>query len=93
MARRKQGVNFSVDRELADHFREATKEYYGKLGLCFSAAMLMFLEADPHAQGQFIKRIFDGEIDGEIENVTAAAKAEQLKKIKAREDETKRKRG
>jgi hypothetical protein len=93
MAKSKQGVNFSVHRDLADRFREATREYYGKLGLCFSAAMLMFLEADPQTQGQYIKKVFDAEVDDEIESAIQAAKEEQLKKIKAREDGTKPKRG
>lgn len=92
MAKSKQGVNFSVHRDLADRFREATREYYGKLGLCFSAAMLMFLEADPQTQGQYIKKVFDAEVDDEIESAVQAAKEEQLKKIKAREDSTKPKR-
>jgi len=93
MARTKQGVNFSVHRELADRFREATREYYGKLGLCFSAALLMFLEADPKVQGDFIKRVFDAEVDDEILAVIEQAKAEQVKKIHAREQVAKPKRG
>lgn len=93
MAKSKQGVNFAVQRELADRFREATREYYGKLGLCFSAALLMFLEADPKTQGEFIKRVFDAEVDDEILAVIEQAKAEQLKKIKSREDAPKPKRG
>lgn len=92
MAKHKQGVNFSVHRDLADRFREATREYYGKLGLCFSAALLMFLEADPEVQGQYIKRVFDAETDDEVEAVIEQAKAEQLKKVKTREDGGKPKR-
>jgi hypothetical protein len=93
MARNKQGVNFSVQRDLAERFREVAKEYYGKLGLCFSAAMLMFLEADPQTQGEYIKKMFDAEVNDEVEGAIAAAKAGQLKKIKAREDGAKGKRG
>jgi hypothetical protein len=92
MAKNKQGVNFSVHRDLADRFREATREYYGKLGLCFSAALLMFLEADPEVQGQYIKRVFDAETDDEVKAVIEQAKAVQLKTIKAREDGGKPKR-
>jgi hypothetical protein len=92
MARNKQAVNFSVQRALADRFREATKEYYGKLGLCFSAAMLMFLEADPQTQGRYIKKVFDAEVEDEIEGTLQAAKEEQLRKIKSREDGSKSKR-
>ena len=92
MAKRKQGVNFSVHEDLANRFREATREYYGKLGLCFSAALVMFLEADPQVQGQYIKKVFDAETNDEIEAVIKAAKDEQLKKIKSREENTKPKR-
>ena len=93
MARSKQGVNFSVHRDLAERFREATREYYGKLGLCFSASLLMFLEADPQVQAQYIKRVFDAEVDDEVEATVELAKEEQLKRIKQREDSPKSKRG
>ena len=93
MALSKQSVNFSVQKDLADNFRDATREYYGKLGLCFSAALLMFLEASPEDQGRFIKRIFEAETDEEVQATIDKAKAEQLKRIKSREDGSKPKRG
>ena len=93
MSRAKQAVNFSVQRALADRFRDASKNYFGKLGLCFSAAMLMFLEADPQTQGKYIKKIFDAEVGDEMEATIEAAKEEQLKKIKSRDDGGKAKRG
>ena len=93
MARRKQTISFSIHPALADRFRDATKEYYGKLGLCFSAGMLMWLEADPEVQADHLKRVFDAEIADEMLAVIEQAKAEQLKKIKAREDAPKGKRG
>lgn len=92
MAKNKQSVNFSVQRVLADRFREATKQYYGKLGLCFSAAMLMFLEADPQTQGKYIKRIFEAEVEDEVGATIQAAKEEQMRRIKTREDGSKSKR-
>jgi hypothetical protein len=92
MARNKQGVNFSVHKDLVERFREATKDYFGKLGLCFSAAMLMFLEADPKTQGEYIKKMFDAEVNDEVDSVISEAKTGQLKKIKAREEGTKSKR-
>jgi hypothetical protein len=92
MARRKQTISFSIHPTLADRFREATKEYYGKLGLCFSAGMLMFLESDPATQAKYIKQVFDAEINEEVELLLDAARAEQLKKIKSREDSPKSKR-
>ena len=91
MPRNKQSVNFSVHKELADQFREATREYYGKLGLCFSAAILMLLEADPVKQGEYIKRVFDAEVDDEVTATVLTAKEEQLKRIKHREANADRK--
>jgi hypothetical protein len=90
--RRKQTISFSIHPELADRFREATKEYYGKLGLCFSAGMLMWLEADPDVQAQYLKRVFEAEVNAEMLSVIEQAKAEQLKKVKTREDGGKPKR-
>ncbi|HEX8522065.1 MAG TPA: hypothetical protein VF669_07405 [Tepidisphaeraceae bacterium] len=52
----------------------------------------MFLEADPKTQGEYLKRVYDAEINDEVEDAIAAAKAEQLKKIKSSEDGTKSKR-
>lgn len=86
MARRKQTISFSIHPILADQFREATQEYYGKLGLCFSAGMLMFLESDPATQAQYIRRVFDAELKEEVQLLVDAARAEQVKKVRARDD-------
>ena len=88
----KRPISFRVHPTLADQFQERVGPYYGKLGACFSAALLMFLEADPAVQGDYLKRIYDAEINDEIREMIAIAKAEQLKKIKAREDAPKGKR-
>ncbi|HEV7299601.1 MAG TPA: hypothetical protein VGN72_09575 [Tepidisphaeraceae bacterium] len=93
MARTKQSVNFAVQRHLADRFRDSTKEYYGKLGLCFSACMLMWLEADPAVQAEYLKRVFGAEIDEEMAAVIEQAKAEQLRRIKTREESPKSRKG
>jgi hypothetical protein len=88
----KRPISFRIHPTLADRFQDSVGPYYGKLGACFSAALLMFLEADPKTQGEYLKRIYDAEIEDEMGDVIAAAKAEQLKKIKAREDGHKSKR-
>lgn len=90
--RRKQTISFSIHPALADRFRDATKEYYGKLGLCFSAGVLMWLEADPEEQATFLRRVFDAEVADEMIAVIEQAKAEQMKKIQAREQAPKAKR-
>lgn len=55
--------------------------------------MLMWLEADPEVQAKYLKRIFGAEVDEELLELIEQAKAEQLKRIKAREDGSKPKRG
>ena len=92
MARRKQTISFSIHPALADRFREATKEYYGKLGLCFSAGIMMFLESDPAAQAKYIKQVFDAELAEEVDLLLEAARTEQLKRIKPRDEGGKGKR-
>lgn len=88
----KRPISFRVHPALASRFQEAVGPYYGKLGACFSAALLMFLEADPKTQGDFMKRVYDAEINDEVEEAINIAKAGQLKKIKVREDGSKGKR-
>ena len=84
-ARTKQTVSFSTRREMAEAFRKAASEYYGRLGMCFSAALLMFIEADPKTQGDYLKRVFDAEVNDEVNATVEAAKSEQAKRIKSRE--------
>src|SRR3954471_10912054 len=88
----KRTVSFRLHPLIADRFTELTSAFYGKVGACFAAAILMFLEADPKTQGEFLKRIYDAEINDEVEDALATAKAGQLKKIKSREENTKGKR-
>lgn len=83
---RKQNINVFVDRKLAEQFRKAAEAYLGRLGMCFSAAMLMFLEADPKTQGEYLTRIFKAEIDDQVQQLLDAATAEQRRRITARED-------
>lgn len=80
----KQTLSFRVSPVLAAKFREATAAYYGKTGLAFSAALLMFLEAEPDVQASFMKRVFDAEVNQEVEMIVEAALAEQRKQIKKR---------
>ncbi len=85
----KKTLSFRVSPVLVDQFREATDRYYGKTGVAFSAALLMFLEADPETQGAFMKRIFDAEVNQEVEATVEAALAEQLNRIKRRQGKKK----
>lgn len=80
----KQTLSFRVSPVLAVKFREATAAYYGKTGLAFSAALLMFLEAEPEVQAAFMKRVFDAEVNQEVEAIVEAALSEQRKQLKKR---------
>jgi hypothetical protein len=40
-------LNAYVDDRLAQQFRQLAKTYYGRIGMCVSAAMLQFIETDP----------------------------------------------
>ena len=88
----KRTVSFRVHPLLADRFTGLTASFYGKVGACFAASILMFLEADPKTQGEYLKRIYDAEINDEVDDAITAAKAAQLKKIRSREDGAKGKR-
>jgi hypothetical protein len=88
----KRAISFRLDPALAKRFQEATSPFFGKIGACFAASILMFLEADPKTQGEYVKKIYDAEISGDIEAAIQQAKSEQLKKIKSREDAPKSKR-
>lgn len=87
---RKRTVSFRVDPLLVTKFQEAAKPYYGKVGACLSAAILLWLEQDPAVQGQYLKKLYEAEIDSEVAAVIDGAKAEQLRRIKAREQREKR---
>jgi hypothetical protein len=78
---RKETVSFVVHPVLAKQFREATKQYMGKLGLCFSAAMLQFLETEPRVQSEYIKKVFEAELTDEVSAAADAALARQAKRI------------
>ena len=47
----KVNLNFAVTPAVAAEFRDTTKNHFGKLSLCFEAAMAMFLAADPRGAG------------------------------------------
>jgi hypothetical protein len=78
-------LNAYVDEELARQFKAISKVYYGRMGMCLSAAMLQFLRSDPQEQAELIKSVFDAELEQEMSTAVEAAKAEQLRRINHRE--------
>ncbi len=77
-------ISFRVSPVLADRFRQSMTHYYGKVGATMSAAMLMYMEADPVVQGQYLKRVLEAEVDEEVEAAVEAALSEQRSRIKRR---------
>lgn len=77
MAQLKQAMNLTVPQPLADAFYAVCDTYgHGKQkGMILSAAILMFLEADPKTQGAYLKAVTGAEIDqGVREMETKSAK-------------------
>jgi hypothetical protein len=75
---RKKLVSFRLHEDLLDGFLRAAKPFYGKLGLCYSAAILMFLEADPESRGRYVSRVFAAETADEVRETLATMHAEAL---------------
>lgn len=75
-------VNFAVDPQLAERFREASKPYLGRLSTCFSAAMAMWLAADPEEQARWLKRVYEAEIDNQVQQLIVELREEQSQKVK-----------
>src|SRR5881394_3810697 len=82
---KKLNINVFVDRALGEAFRHAADHYSGRLGMCFSAAMLMWLETDPTVQGQYLMRVFDAELKSGVQEAVFEAKKEQRARIGRRE--------
>ncbi len=78
-------MNLYVNRQVATAFREAAKKYDGRIGLCASAALLMFLEADPKVQGEYLNRVFQVDLTEQVDDALAAVKEEQARRVAERE--------
>ena len=83
-------VNFAVDPRLAERFREAAKPYLGRLSSCFSAAMAMWLAADPEEQGRWLKRVYEAEVDDQVLQMLEELRAEQMHKVRRHDKEPKK---
>lgn len=77
--------NVAVDSAIEKRFREVADGYHGQIGRCLAAAMLQFLESDPKVQADLLTRCFQAEIHEAMDTLIEQAKAEQVRRIKARE--------
>ena len=82
---RKKTINLAVPESLLHEFNEVCAHYgHGKQkGLVLSAAILMFLEADPSEQGKALERIMIADVRSGVESLIARARAEQARRIEA----------
>ena len=87
MARR-ETINVSTHPSIAARFRELAVNYDNRLGMCLTAAMLMFLESDPRDQGDFLRRVFDAQIRNEVEDLLEQIRSGQIAKVKERDRQT-----
>lgn len=81
----KETINVNTHPAIAKQFRELAKNYDGRIGMCLSAAMVMFMQADPEAQGDFLKRVFEAQIRDEVESLLQKIRDEQIKNLKLSE--------
>jgi hypothetical protein len=82
---KKLNINVFVDRALGEAFRHAADHYNGRLGMCFSAAMLMWLETDPDVQAKYLMRVFDAELKHGVAAAVDEARREQQHRIVQRQ--------
>ena len=81
----KQTVSFRIPPELLEQFQKSAEAFQGKLGACFSAACLQWMETDPEVQASYLTRLYEAELRDEVTVAVDQAKAEQAKRIKHRE--------
>ena len=85
MARR-DTLSISTHPEISKRFREAAGKFDGRIGLCHTAAMLMFLEAAPDVQGDFINRAFNAQLKDQVEALLNEIRDQQARKVQAGAD-------
>jgi hypothetical protein len=81
MARR-DTLSISTHPEISKRFREAAGKFDGRIGLCHTAAMLMFLEADPEVQGDFINRAFNAQLKDQVQALLDEIREQQASKVR-----------
>ena len=83
---RKKTINLAIPEALLAEFNEVCRHYgHGKQkGMVLSAAMLMFLEADPAQQGEVLERILISDVRSGVESMIDRARAKQAEAIAQR---------
>lgn len=76
---RKKTLNLAVPEELLGEFNAVCAQYghAKQKGMVLSAAVLMFLRADPHTQGRFLEEVLKADISEGVQRMIRRAKTEQ----------------
>lgn len=84
---RKKTINLAIPESLLGEFNEVCRHYghAKQKGLVLSAAILLFLEADPSEQGDALERILIADVRDGVDSMIMRAKQEQIERIESRE--------
>ncbi|MEX0885017.1 MAG: hypothetical protein WD009_01140 [Phycisphaeraceae bacterium] len=87
---RKKTINLAIPEALLAEFNEVCRHYghAKQKGMVLSAAMLMFLEADPARQGEVLERILIADVRSGVESMVERARVEQARAIAQRDAES-----
>ena len=88
---RKKTINLAIPEALLTEFNEVCRHYghAKQKGMVLSAAMLMFLEADPAKQGDVLERILIADVRSGVESMVERAREQQAKAIDDRQAQKK----
>lgn len=77
--REKRTINLAVPEDLLEQFTEICAVYgHGKQkGMVLSAAILMFLKADPRAQGRCLEEVLQADVSQGVERLLERVRIEQ----------------
>lgn len=83
-------INLAIDASLLDAFEQVASQYgHGKQkGQVLSAALLMFLEADPREQARCVRAVFESQVDQGMQALLEQARARQTHNVTHRDERT-----
>ena len=81
----KRTINLTIPQPLLEEFNGVCAQYgHGKQkGLVLSAAILMFIRADPRAQGQCIEELIKAEVAEGVQRMLERVRREQAMRVAA----------
>lgn len=76
-------INVSTNPQIAAAFREMASHYSNRLGLCLTASMVMFMEADPRVQAEYLTKVLQAELKDEMDVLLKEVRGAQFRKVQA----------